>query len=107
MHCRNSHAFGWVGVFVFVVIVLIGAYILPIVLVGIIYIKFNEASTKSDTAKLIKSRTKEVISSLQHELPFFFTNARMNSFRQLFNSMWVSCSHGGWFNARGHYLHQV
>jgi len=85
--CNNPKASGWAGVAVIIIIVLLGAYILPTVLVGIISIKFDEASQYGDTAKLVKERTDAVIKQVQGEVTGFFTEGRMEILKSLFNAM--------------------
>jgi len=85
--CNNPEASGWAGVAVIIIIVLLGAYILPTVLVGIISIKFDEASQYGDTAKLVKERTDAVIKQVQGEVTGFFTEGRMEILKSLFNAM--------------------
>lgn len=87
IHCNNPKAFGWLGVFILVIIVLLGAYILPTVLVGIISIKFDEASRYGETAKTVKLRTEAVVTQVQGEISGFFTEGRMEVLKELFNSM--------------------
>ena len=45
--CTNPTALGWVGSLIFLFIIIVGAYILPTVLIGIVVISFEEASSKS------------------------------------------------------------
>jgi hypothetical protein len=41
--CDKSVSFGWIGAFLLFSITLIGSYVLPVVLIGIVLIKFRQA----------------------------------------------------------------
>ena len=55
--CLEPHAFGWLGAIIFFVMIIIGAYMLPTVLVGIVSISFDTAARRS---KMVKSMNDEM-----------------------------------------------
>jgi len=43
--CVRGKAFGWIGAFILLFVTIIGAYVLPTVLIGVVSIKFDEQNT--------------------------------------------------------------
>lgn len=43
--CDKSKAFGWIGAFVLLAVTIVGAYVLPTVLIGVVSIKFDDTNT--------------------------------------------------------------
>jgi len=58
---RNSYGYGWIGAFVFLFIVVMGALILPTVLIGIVAIKYNEAMLASSARTTLKEEVRSVV----------------------------------------------
>lgn len=58
--CTNSDGFGGVAVLMLLVITIVGAYILPTVLIGIVSIKFD------DSSKMFHVRVEEKATMLKH-----------------------------------------
>jgi len=82
--CDHGHAFGFSAVPILFFIGVVGAYILPTVLVGIVSIKFDIA-TKA--LVLMKSERKDFIRHLgeaRAALPDFFTDERVEAIEELF-----------------------
>jgi Ca2+-binding EF-hand superfamily protein len=89
MNCKESesYGFGWVGASIICSIVIFGAYVLPTVLIGVVSIKFDEATRYADTARHLKKHTKPLIEQAQQHLPDFFSKARILACRSLFDQM--------------------
>ena len=56
LHCEDALPLGWLGAALFFCIVIFGAYVLPTVLIGIVAISFDDATTKN---KMIEVREEE------------------------------------------------
>jgi Ca2+-binding EF-hand superfamily protein len=89
MNCKKdkSFGFGWIGAVIISAIVLIGAYVLPTVLIGIVSIKFDEATTYFETARVMRQNTARVVAKTREELPDLLTNARLDDCRTLFDQL--------------------
>lgn len=44
--CKHDQGFGWIAALIFFFIVIIGSFILPTVLIGIVAISFDEATRR-------------------------------------------------------------
>jgi hypothetical protein len=58
--CDHSFALGWIGAFIFFFIVILGAYVLPTVLVGIVSISFDEASRRNEALQEMEDKMARV-----------------------------------------------
>ena len=85
MKCKTPHAFGWVGAFMFVLVVLVGAFVLPTVLIGIVSIKFDEASRYADTLRGLRKDEGRILEEAKESIPGFFTVERLDTIRKLFD----------------------
>ena len=65
-------AWGWFFVPVMLFIIVCGSYILPVVLVGIVSISFNEATYRAEQLQEMYTGMQEVIDKASKELPDFF-----------------------------------
>jgi uncharacterized membrane protein affecting hemolysin expression len=65
-------AWGWLFVPVIVFVVVCGSYILPVVLIGIVSISFNEATHRSEQLEEMYTGMQEVVAKASAELPDFF-----------------------------------
>jgi len=83
----NSFGYGWVGALIICGIIIIGAYVLPTVLIGIVSIKFDEASRYFDAARELKEKTARVVEQAKNELPSFFSDLRLEACRSLFDQL--------------------
>ena len=70
--CEDSVAWGWLFVPVIVFVVVCGSYILPVVLIGIVSISFNEATHRSEQLEEMYTGMQEVFAKASAELPDFF-----------------------------------
>jgi len=85
--CTDPVALGWIGVFVFFCIIILGAYVLPTVLIGIVVISFEEASRKAEQMQEMLTKMVTVIGEAQEEMPDFFTEGRIDKLRTVFEEM--------------------
>jgi len=85
--CTNPMALGWIGVFIFFCIIILGAYVLPTVLIGIVVISFEEASRKAEQMQEMLTKMVTVIGEAQEEMPDFFTEGRIDKLRTVFEEM--------------------
>jgi hypothetical protein len=85
--CNNPVALGWIGVFIFLFIIIVGAYVLPTVLIGIVVISFEEASRKSEQMQVMVSKMVSVIGDAREQMPDFFTEGRIGKLRTVFEEM--------------------
>jgi len=74
-------AFGWFFVPVMLFVIVCGSYILPVVLVGIVSISFNEATYRAEQLQEMYSGMQEVIDKARKELPDFFDPEVLNGDR--------------------------
>ena len=72
--CKNTYAFGWIGAGILFSIAVIGAYVIPTVLIGIISIKFDESSRYLERQILIRSETERVINETKVNTIFIISN---------------------------------
>jgi hypothetical protein len=63
LSCENSHPFGWSAAIVFTVVTIIGAFVMPTVLIGVVSIKFDETTSRF---QLSKAKKKEFNIHLAH-----------------------------------------
>lgn len=85
--CTNPVALGWIGVFIFLFIIIVGAYVLPTVLIGIVVISFEEASRKSEQMQEMVSKMVSVIGDAREQMPDFFTEGRIEKLRTVFEEI--------------------
>ena len=82
-----QNGLGWLAVLIFVFIIIVGAYVLPTVLIGIVVISFEEASRKSSQVEEMMSRMATIIGDAQEQMPWFFTTTRIEKLRCVFEEM--------------------
>ena len=70
--CRDPQAFGWIAAILLFAIAVFGAYVLPTVLIGIVSIKFDQASSNNQAAHLMQQQKDHVVSQAMEDLPTFF-----------------------------------
>jgi len=89
MRCKEdkSFGFGWLGAIIISSIIIIGGYVLPTVLIGIVSIRFEEASRYAETARHLKKNIKPVLEHARKDLPNFFSHLRLEACRSLFDQM--------------------
>ena len=93
--CDESETgYGWFGGGIFVFVSIIGAYVLPTVLVGIVAIKFDEASKFSESASQAREEIESVIQKASQALPDFFFPGRLDILRDAFELMDANMTFG-------------
>jgi hypothetical protein len=78
IECRDPKAWGWLSVPFFLVVIILGAYVLPTVLVGIVSISFEEANKTAEVVEEMAKGVDGVVTKMQHDLPAFFKGGRMD-----------------------------
>ena len=94
MQCAQPEAFGWSGAVFLVAVAIVGAYILPTVLIGIVAIKFEEATKFADAAANAEAELATVVGKAKRTLPGFFTPGRVEVLRDVFDSMDANSTFG-------------
>jgi len=82
-----STAFGWLGVVVFFTITIVGAYILPVVLIGVVSIKFDNATTLTNIYDEEQKRYVELVKRAKEIIPGFFTSDRLDMIDEVFRTL--------------------
>jgi len=82
IECTEPKAWGWLSVPFFLVVIILGAYVLPTVLVGIVSISFEEANKTAEVVEEMAKGVDNVVVKMQHELPAFFEGGRMDRVRR-------------------------
>jgi Ca2+-binding EF-hand superfamily protein len=85
--CKDSEAFGGIAVLVLLLIAIIGAYILPTVLIGIVSIKFDDSSKLFEVYSEEKKAMKEHLKIANEYLPDFFTHERIQAVVKVFRRL--------------------
>ena len=85
--CTNPKAFGFVGFAYFLVVIIVGALILPTMLIGVVAIKFEQASNKFENERHDQLATKGHIAVLQEDMGDFFDDDRVEMWQLIFKSI--------------------
>ena len=85
--CTDPKAFGFVGFAYFLVVIIVGALILPTMLIGVVAIKFEQASNKFENERHDQLATKGHIAVLQEDMGDFFDDDRVEMWRLIFKSI--------------------
>ena len=72
--CSNSTAFGWIGPMILLPLAIVGSYILPPVLIGIVTMKFGDASKYFEELAMSKADEKKVLEIDDSALKDFFVD---------------------------------
>ena len=84
---HKAQGYGWLGAMILFFITIVGAYVLPTILIGIVSIKFDEASRFLERSLHSKREIKRVIDMSKEILPGYFTPQRLEDIRALFDLM--------------------
>jgi hypothetical protein len=87
VECDDPEPLGWAVVPWFLFVNIIGAYILPTVLIGIVVVSFNDESKRAANVKEMVSKMRAAVKRVQHELPDFFTEWRIQALQDAFNEI--------------------
>ena len=85
--CTHDYGYGWLGAFLFFVIIVVGSFVMPTVLIGIVSIKFDEASSYLAARTEMKRKTEAVVLKAVEAMPDFFTPRRLDDIRELFDTL--------------------
>ena len=75
------------GVVLFFLVVIFGAYVLPTVLIGIVAISFDDATTKNKMLESMVHEMNRVVNQAKATMPTFITPNRIDIIRDLFEEM--------------------
>eukprot|EP00615_Pteridomonas_danica_P011765 CAMPEP_0114346930 /NCGR_PEP_ID=MMETSP0101-20121206/13474_1 /TAXON_ID=38822 ORGANISM="Pteridomonas danica, Strain PT" /NCGR_SAMPLE_ID=MMETSP0101 /ASSEMBLY_ACC=CAM_ASM_000211 /LENGTH=1430 /DNA_ID=CAMNT_0001483895 /DNA_START=53 /DNA_END=4345 /DNA_ORIENTATION=+ len=85
--CEHSHGTGFMGAGVFFVVVILGAYVMPTVLIGIVSINFDEANRRAEAMQEMDEKMERIAIHAKAVNPVFFTDDRFIAIRTVFDSM--------------------
>ena len=85
--CKHPYAWGWFGAYVVMFIVLTGSYIIPVVLIGIISIKYDEATKKSALLAQMRDDLVKVKERAMEDDPGFFDKQRFKLIQDAFQDL--------------------
>ena len=75
---------GWIAALLLFVIAILGAYVLPTILIGIVSIKFDDESRQIEAAKEAMESKDKVVEKAKKDLPNFFHPGRMDDILAVF-----------------------
>jgi len=85
--CEQPSAFGWIGALLVLTIVIIGSFVLPTVLIGIVAISFEEATRKAGNMEESVSKMERVLNEAKEKMPGFITPSRIVKIRSVFEEL--------------------
>ena len=85
--CGQPSAFGWIGALLVLTIVIIGSFVLPTVLIGIVAISFEEATRKAGNMEESVSKMERVLHEAKEKMPGFITPSRIVKIRSVFEEL--------------------
>ena len=86
-NCVEPGAKGWVAVLILFIIVILGAYVLPTILIGIVSIKFDAAHVKNDAFQEAVESKERVVDKAKEDLPHFFHANRVDAIVEVFEHL--------------------
>jgi len=86
-NCESSKAFGGVGALVLILVTILGAYILPTVLIGIVSIKFDHSSKMFEVRREEKAAMLKHLEEAKRNLPTFFSHERTAAIVKVFRTL--------------------
>jgi hypothetical protein len=87
LRCDNPNALGWLGALLMLVIVILGSFVLPTVLIGIVAISFEEATQKAINVRAVMASMDGVMEQVHERLPGYFTDKKMAELKEIFNEI--------------------
>lgn len=69
LRCNQPYAPGWLGALLLLVIVILGSFALPTVLIGIVAISFEEATQKAAKRKEVLASMEDTMEEVHKRLP--------------------------------------
>ena len=85
--CVDPQAFGWISAGVFLIIFVFGRYVLPTVLIGIVVISFDQATTAATQLEENYHKVDAIIIKAKDKMPEFFTEKRIEKMRLVFDQV--------------------
>jgi Ca2+-binding EF-hand superfamily protein len=85
--CKHPSAYGWSGALILFILVIFGSFMLPTVLIGIVSIKFDEASQRAEKYAKSMAETDRIVETAKAELPDFFDANRLFNIQKLFKML--------------------
>jgi len=85
--CDSNKAFGWYGVIILFFMLILGAYVMPTILIGIVSIKFNNATKLLNTLTKEKELYQKRLIEAKKLLPDFFTEKRIEAIQEAFSTL--------------------
>jgi len=85
--CNDPEATGWVAVLYFFCMIMMGGYILPTILIGVISISFDESNTRASIVEEDREKMVKVREQAETDLPGFFTPDRYDILQEVFDAM--------------------
>lgn len=82
LRCDNPNALGWLGALLMLVIVILGSFVLPTVLIGIVAISFEEAIQKAARRIEMMASMNDLMEQVQARLPGYFTDKKCSNSRK-------------------------
>ena len=87
LRCNQSYALGWLGAFIIAAIVIVGSFVLPTVLIGIVAISFEEATQRAANKKAVIKSMDGIMEQAHKLLPGYFTDKKMAELQDIFNEL--------------------
>jgi len=85
--CNDPYAYGWWGALAIFAIVITGSYVMPVCLIGIIAISYDDAKRQGGILKDLDLGMKDTILQAKQSLPGFFAGNRIDLIRKVFEEM--------------------
>jgi hypothetical protein len=87
LRCDDPNALGWLGALLMLVIVILGSFVLPTVLIGIVAISFEEATRKAANMQAVMASMDGIMEQVNAQLPGYFTEKKMAELKEVFEEM--------------------
>jgi len=85
--CKNPRALGWFAVPIFLTINILGAYVMPTILIGIVVVSFDEATSHDAIASSMVEKMHVTVDSVKESMPEFFTQWRIDRMLDAFQEI--------------------
>ena len=85
--CMDPRALGWLAVPIFLTINILGAYVMPTILIGIVVVSFDEATSHDAVASSMMEKMHVTVASVKETMPEFFTQWRIDRMLEAFQEI--------------------
>lgn len=85
--CKEPRALGWLAVPIFLTINILGAYVMPTLLIGIVVVSFDEATSHDAIASSMVEKMHVTVDSVKETMPEFFTQWRIDRMLEAFQEI--------------------